>query len=143
MGGPVFGGGQEAAQQVPLVVGEVGVVGSDFHRRTGATANESHKNSQSNQAFCAFFLQPRYFKNIGISFSNQLLTMYPHVSISGLVCNGSLSAARLEASCQAWTVLPRVGISGGPSIPNPEKPRQSQSKRHAYAGHAAGSQALV
>ncbi len=55
-----FGGGQEAAKQVPLVVGEVGVVSGDFHRLNGAAANENLKNSQSNQAFSAvfFFKQP-------------------------------------------------------------------------------------
>jgi len=38
-----FGGGQEAAQQVPMVVGKVGVVSSDFHRPHCATAKESLK----------------------------------------------------------------------------------------------------
>ena len=50
-----FGGGQEAAQQVPLVVGEVGVVSGDFHRLKSAAANENRKTSQSNQAICALF----------------------------------------------------------------------------------------
>jgi hypothetical protein len=36
-------------------VGEVGVVSSDFHRLKSATANQSPKNSQSNQVICAFF----------------------------------------------------------------------------------------
>jgi type I restriction enzyme S subunit len=40
---------------VPLSVGEVGVVRSDFHRLNGATANEIRKNSQSNQTIYAFF----------------------------------------------------------------------------------------
>jgi hypothetical protein len=31
----------EAAEQVPLVVGKVGVVSSDFHRLKSAAANES------------------------------------------------------------------------------------------------------
>jgi hypothetical protein len=35
-------------------VGEVGFVSSDFHRLKSASANESPKNSQSNQAFYAF-----------------------------------------------------------------------------------------
>jgi hypothetical protein len=36
-------------------VGEVGVVSGDFHRLKSAAANESRKNSQSNQVICAFF----------------------------------------------------------------------------------------
>jgi hypothetical protein len=35
-------------------VGEVSVESSDFHRPTGATANEKPENSQSNQAFMRF-----------------------------------------------------------------------------------------
>jgi hypothetical protein len=65
------GGGQEAAQPVPLVVGAVGIVGSDVHRLNGATANESRKNSQSNQAVCAFFSQPCFFKNTLVSNCNE------------------------------------------------------------------------
>jgi len=38
-----------------MVVGELGVVSGDFHRLNGATAKESRKDSQSNQAFYAFF----------------------------------------------------------------------------------------
>src|ERR1019366_7724715 len=52
---PFFGGGQEAAKQVPLVVGEICFVSGDFHRPKSATANESRKKSQSNQVFYAFF----------------------------------------------------------------------------------------
>jgi hypothetical protein len=48
-------GGQEAAEQMPLSVGEVRVVNSDFHRLKSAAANESRKNSQSIQVFHAFF----------------------------------------------------------------------------------------
>src|ERR1039458_8025229 len=51
----ISGGGQEAAKQVPLVVGEIGFVSGDFHRLKSATANESRKKSQSNQGFYAFF----------------------------------------------------------------------------------------
>lgn len=50
-----FGRGQEAAKQMPLVVGEVGVVSGDFHRLKSAAANESRENSPSNQAICALF----------------------------------------------------------------------------------------
>ena len=50
-----FGGGQEAAEPLPLVVGEVGIVSGDFHRLNCAAANESRKNSQSNQVICALF----------------------------------------------------------------------------------------
>src|ERR1039457_1930416 len=50
-----FGGfGQHRFEVSPLGVGEVGIVRSDFHRPTGAAANESRKTSQSNQAFCSF-----------------------------------------------------------------------------------------
>ena len=38
-----FGGGQEAAQPVPSVVGEVGLVSGDFHRLNCAAANENSK----------------------------------------------------------------------------------------------------
>ena len=51
----LFGGGQEAAKQVPLAVGEVGFVRGDFHRLHSAAANQSRQNSQSNQVICAFF----------------------------------------------------------------------------------------
>ncbi|MBI5774620.1 MAG: hypothetical protein HZA89_12865, partial [Verrucomicrobia bacterium] len=51
----LFGGGQEAAEQVPLVVGEGGVVSGDFHRLNSAAANESCEKSPSNQGISAFF----------------------------------------------------------------------------------------
>ena len=50
-----FGGGQEAAEQMPLIVGEGGVVSGDFHRLNCAAANKKLKNYQSNQVICAFF----------------------------------------------------------------------------------------
>ena len=50
-----FGGGQEAAKQVPLGVGEIGFVRGDFHRLKSAAANESRQNSPSNQGICASF----------------------------------------------------------------------------------------
>ena len=54
-----FGGGQEAAEQLPLVVSEVGVVGSDLHRLTGATAKESQKIASQIKRFVrlSFFRQ--------------------------------------------------------------------------------------
>ena len=69
----LFGGGQEAAQQVPLVVSEVGVISGDFHRLKSASANESRKNSQSNQVICVFFLQPRFSKNTPVFFFKRAL----------------------------------------------------------------------
>ena len=59
----LFGGGQEAAKQVPLGGGEIGFVRVDFHRLNSAAANESPKNSQPTQVICVFFL-----------FSDRLLT---------------------------------------------------------------------
>jgi len=59
-----FGGfGEHRLEVSPLGVGEVGLVSSDFHRPTGATANESRKNSQSNQAFCSFIWRSRFRKH--------------------------------------------------------------------------------
>lgn len=58
-----FGGGQKAAQQLPLVVGEVGVVRGDFHRLKSAAANESRENSPSNQVICAFFFFKQSLRN--------------------------------------------------------------------------------
>ena len=50
-----FGGRQEAAQQVPLFVGEVSVVSGDFHRLKSAAANESPQNSPvKSSVFCVF-----------------------------------------------------------------------------------------
>src|SRR5512135_3437073 len=48
------GFGQHRLEVSPLGVGEIGVVSGDFHRPTGAAANENRKTSQSNQAFCPF-----------------------------------------------------------------------------------------
>lgn len=50
------GGGQEAAQQVPLVVGKVGIETSDFYRLNCATSKENPKNRNSNQVFLCVFL---------------------------------------------------------------------------------------
>ena len=58
-----FGGfGQHRFKVSPLGVGEVGVVSGDFHRPTGAAANENRKTSQSNQAFCSL-IWPSCFRN--------------------------------------------------------------------------------
>jgi NAD(P)-dependent dehydrogenase (short-subunit alcohol dehydrogenase family) len=51
-----------------LGVGEIGVVSSDFHRLTGATANESRKNNQSNQVFYSFIRRSRFQKHPGFLF---------------------------------------------------------------------------
>jgi hypothetical protein len=59
-----FGGGQKAAKQVPLVVGEIGFVRGDFHRLKSAAANQSRKNSQSNQGICAFFFLKQALRGI-------------------------------------------------------------------------------
>jgi hypothetical protein len=56
-----------------LSVGKVGGVVSDFHRLTGATANEIRKNSQSNQAFCKVFLAVALFQSNPLSFFRQAL----------------------------------------------------------------------
>jgi hypothetical protein len=65
-------------------VGEVGVVSGDFHRLKGASANESHKNSQSNQAFCAFFLQPCFSKNTSVFFFKRVLKAGEREAVPGL-----------------------------------------------------------
>jgi hypothetical protein len=52
----------------PLGVGKIGVVSSDFHRPTGATANESRQNCQSNQAICSFISRSRSQKHSGFLF---------------------------------------------------------------------------
>jgi hypothetical protein len=67
-----FGGGQEAADQVPLSVGEVGVVSGDFHRLKSAAANENRKNNQSNQAFYALFCNLTFPKYSGFFFRQAL-----------------------------------------------------------------------
>ena len=66
-----FGGGQKAAQQVPLVVGEVGFVRGDFHRLNSAAAKESRKNSQSNQGICAFFFFKQVLRSIATAVIGQ------------------------------------------------------------------------
>jgi len=66
----LFGGGQEAAKQVPLGVGEIGFVRGDFHRLKSAAANQSRKNSQSNQGIFAVF----FFKQ-ALTLPERALTM--------------------------------------------------------------------
>ena len=64
-----FGGlGQHRFEISPLGVGEVGVVGGDFHRPTGAAANESRKTNQSNQAVCSFIWRSCFRKHPGVLF---------------------------------------------------------------------------
>ena len=64
-----FGGfGEHGLEVSPLGVGEVGVVRSDFHRPTGAAANESCKTRQSNQALCSFIWRPCPRKHPGFLF---------------------------------------------------------------------------
>ncbi len=51
-----FGGfGEQRLEVSPLGGGEVGIVSSDFHRLTGATAKINSKNTHSNQALYTLF----------------------------------------------------------------------------------------
>ena len=60
-----FGGfGQHRLEVSPLGVSKVGVVSSDFHRLTGATAKVNSKTTQSNQALYAFFFRRTVTKPI-------------------------------------------------------------------------------
>ena len=55
---PFFGGGQEAAKQVPVVVGEIGLVMGDFHRLKSAAANQSRKKQPVKSSdLCVFLFQ--------------------------------------------------------------------------------------
>jgi hypothetical protein len=65
--------GEHRLEVSPLGGGQIGVVVGDFHRLTGATANESHPNRQSNQAFCAFFCSRVFQKNTAEFFFRQAL----------------------------------------------------------------------
>src|SRR5208283_2995904 len=60
--------GQHRFEVSPLGVGKVGVVSGDFHRPTGAAANESRKTYQSNQAFCLFIWCSCFQKHPGVLF---------------------------------------------------------------------------
>ena len=64
-----FGGfGQHRVEVSPLGVGEVSIVSGDFHRPTGAAANESPKTSQSYQAFFSFIWRSCFRKHSGFLF---------------------------------------------------------------------------
>jgi len=68
-----FGGfGKHRFEISPLGVSQVGVVIGDFHRLTGATANESHPNRQSNQALYASFWRSHLPEINQVSFSDAL-----------------------------------------------------------------------
>lgn len=54
-----FGGGRKRRSKCHWSVGEVGIVGSDFHRRKGATANESRKIASQIKRFGRFFSNKR------------------------------------------------------------------------------------
>ena len=67
-----FCGGQEPPKQVPLVGGEVGVVGSDFHRLISAAAKVNVEKAQSNQGLYRF-ISTATFPIQSISFFRQAL----------------------------------------------------------------------
>ena len=64
--------GEHRFKVSPLGVSQVGVVVGDFHRLTGATANESHPYRQSNQAFCSSFWRSRVPETYRFPFSDAL-----------------------------------------------------------------------
>src|SRR5271168_1795812 len=67
--------GEHRFEVSPLGVSQVGVVDGDFHRLTGATANGSHPNRQSNQAFCASFWRSRGSYTYRFSFFRRTLRL--------------------------------------------------------------------
>jgi hypothetical protein len=67
-----------------LGVGQIGVVNGDFHRPTGATANENRKNSQSNQAFYRL-LSIALFRNTPFFFFRQTLRVCLNIHRSSAV----------------------------------------------------------
>jgi hypothetical protein len=97
-----FGGfGQHRFEVSPLGVGEVGVVSGDFHRPTGAAANESPKTSQSYQAFFSFIWRSCLRKHSGFLFQT-----YSYVQVGSGVHSG----------CQTFAYYPWSAEMSSPKL---------------------------